>query len=54
MPSKALKPLDPRVPSYRQKLQHDVEKAQEKDKIKPNKIFEMMGTKKSKVKKSKY
>jgi len=54
MPSKALKPLDPRVPSYRQKLQYDVEKAQEKDKIKPNEIFEMMGAKKSKLKKSKY
>jgi hypothetical protein len=54
MPPKVIQPLDPRVPNYKQKLQHDVEKAQEKDRIKPNEIFEMMGAKKSKKKKSKY
>lgn len=54
MPPKAIKPLDSRVPNYKQKLQHDVQKAQEKDKIKPNEIFEMMGAKKSKAKKKKY
>ena len=53
MPPKAIKPLDSRVPNYKQKLQHDVQKAQEKDKIKPNEIFEMMGAKKSNKKKSK-
>jgi hypothetical protein len=53
MPPKAIKPLDSRVPNYKQKLQHDVQKAQEKDRIKPNEIFEMMGAKKSKPKKKK-
>jgi hypothetical protein len=51
---KNVKPLDPNKPNYKQPSQHNVEKAQEKDKIKPEKIFEMMGATKSKKKKSKY
>jgi hypothetical protein len=47
---KNVKPLDPNKPSYKQPAQHNVEKAQEKDKIKPDKIFEMMGGKKTKKK----
>lgn len=49
MPKKSMKPLDAKIPTYKQPLQHDVEKAQEKDKIKPQDIFEQMGgTKKNK------
>lgn len=54
---KNVKPLDPNKPSYKQPSQHNVEKAQQKDKVKPEKIFEMMGAKKTKkktTKKSKY
>jgi len=51
---KIAKPLNPNTPSYKQPSQHNVEKAQEKDKIKPEKIFDMMGAKKTKRKKSKY
>ena len=55
MPKKAVKPLNSKTPNYKQPSQHNVEKAQEKDKIKPEKIFEMMGGKKTKKKvKSKY
>jgi len=46
---KTMMPLDPKKQTYKQPLQHDVEKAQEKDKIKPQDIFEQMGaTKKNK------
>ena len=43
---KKKKPLDSKIPNYKKPLQHDVEKAQEKPKIKPAEIFEMMGGKK--------
>ena len=39
---KNMKPLNPNIPSYKQPLQHNVEKAQKKDKIEPKKIFELM------------
>jgi hypothetical protein len=49
--TKNIKPLNKKIPNYKQPLQHDVEKAQEKPKIKPAEIFEMMGaTTKSKKK----
>jgi hypothetical protein len=56
MPQKSMKPLDARKQTYKQPLQHDVEKAQEKDKIKPQDIFEQMGgtNKKKNKKKKKY
>ena len=41
--TKKIKPLNRNIPNYKQPLQHDVEKAQEKPKIKPAEIFEMMG-----------
>jgi len=37
--------LDPKTPSYCQKCQHDVAKANERPRIEPQKIFEM-GSKK--------
>ena len=40
--TKNMKPLNPNIPSYKQPLQHNVEKAQKKDKIEPKKIFELM------------
>jgi len=40
--TKNMKPLNPNTPSYKQPLQHNVEKAQKKDKIEPKKIFELM------------
>lgn len=43
-----VKPLNAKTPNYKQPIQHNVEKAQEKDKINPNKIFEMMNAKKNK------
>ena len=41
--TKKIKQLNRNIPNYKQPLQHDVEKAQEKPKIKPAEIFEMMG-----------
>ena len=41
--TKNIKPLNKKIPNYKQPLQHDVEKAQVKPKIKPAEIFEMMG-----------
>lgn len=38
--SKTMKPLDPNMKDYKQPMQHDVEKAQAKDKIRPKTIFE--------------
>lgn len=35
-----MKPLNSKVPTYKQKLQHNVEKAQKPEKINPNQIFE--------------
>lgn len=52
MPPKTMKPLNPKTPTYKQPLQHDVEKAQEKDKIKPKDIFEQMGVQKKPKKKN--
>ena len=40
--TKNMKALNPNIPSYKQPLQHNVEKAQQKDKIEPKKIFELM------------
>jgi hypothetical protein len=40
---KKMKPLNQKVPNHAQPCQHDVMKAQEKPKIKPQEIFEMMG-----------
>lgn len=59
MPPKTMRPLNPKTPSYKQPMQHDVEKAQARDKIKPNKIFEQYSSKPNKKKnnrkkKSKY
>lgn len=50
---KIVKPLNPNTPTYKQPSQHNVEKAQEKEKIKPEKIFDMMGAKQTKKKKVK-
>ena len=44
-----MKPMNSSTPTYKQGLQHNVEKAQVRDKIKPNEIFE--GTKTKGVKK---
>jgi len=49
--TKSMKPLDVNKPTYKQPLQHDVEKAQQKDKIKPKDIFEQMNAQKKPVKK---
>ncbi len=49
--SKTIKPLNPNTPTYRQPLQHDVEKAQQKDKIRPKDIFEQMNAQKKPYKK---
>lgn len=52
MPKKTfVKRLDSKIPTYKQPLQHDVEKAQQKDKIKPKDIFEQMGAQKNPKKK---
>jgi len=50
---KLVKQLNPKTPCYCQKMQHNVEKAAERPKIEPQKIFEMMNGKKdmSRVKK---
>lgn len=47
--TKYMKPLNTNTPTYKQGLQHDVEKAQVRDKIKPKEIFE--GSKKKNGKK---
>ena len=46
MPTKKMKPL-PQKQSYHQELQFDVKKGIEPPKIKPEKIFDMMGAKKT-------
>jgi len=51
--SKQMRPLNSNVPTYKQPLQHDVEKAQKREKIEPKKIFEMMDGKKTSQKKTK-
>lgn len=43
MPQKkktTIKPLNHKIPTYKQKLQFDVEKSIKPDKINPNKIFD--------------
>ena len=40
MPPKKIKQMNRSIPTYKQPLQHDVEKAQQKEKINPKKIFE--------------
>jgi len=46
--TKYVKALNTNTPTYKQGLQHDVEKAQVRDKIKPNEIFETNKKKNSK------
>ncbi len=46
MPTKKMKPLSQKQ-SYHQELQFDVKKGIEPPKIKPEKIFDMMGAKKT-------
>lgn len=46
-----MKPLNSKIPTYKQNLQHNVEKAQKPEKINPNQIFE--GKKKMTGKKKK-
>ena len=52
--AKPIKKLNPTVPSYKQKIQFDVEfkKSEEREKIKPKEIFELK--KKNLGKKKKY
>lgn len=45
-----MKPLNSNVPTYKQKLQHDVEKAQKPEKINPNQIFDRSVVKSKKKK----
>ena len=48
MPQKkktTMKPLNHKIPTYKQKLQFDVEKSIKPDKINPNKIFDMKNSK---------
>jgi len=54
MPKHSMKQLNPKTPSYHQKLQFDVEfkKSEEREKIKPKEIFELKKNKS--VKKKKY
>ncbi len=52
MPTKKMKPLEKKQ-SYHQELQFDVKKGIEPPKIKPEKIFDMMGAKKTPQKKKK-
>jgi len=58
MPPKTMKPLNAKTPSYKQPMQHNVEQAQARDKIQPNKIFEQYSSKPKKKdnvkRKSKY
>jgi hypothetical protein len=53
MPPKTVKPLNPNTPTYKQPLQHDVEKAQQRDKIRPKDIFEQMNAQKKPKKNNK-
>ena len=47
---KKVKQLNDKIPNYCQSCQHNVQKAAERPKIEPEKIFEMMkGTKKRSV-----
>jgi hypothetical protein len=43
--TKYMKAMNSNIPTYKQGLQHNVEKAQVRDKIKPNEIFETNKTK---------
>ena len=52
MPTHKMKPL-PKKQSYHQDLQFDVQKGIEPPKIRPEKIFDMMGAKKTPQKKKK-
>ena len=52
MPTHKMKPL-PKKQSYHQDLQFDVKKGIEPPKIKPEKIFDMMGAKKTPTKNKK-
>jgi len=51
--SKTMKPLDANTKDYKQPMQHDVEKAQAKDKIRPKSIFEQYPKTSSKKKSKK-
>tara|TARA_R100001079_G_scaffold111034_1_gene89165 strand:+ start:7895 stop:8095 length:201 start_codon:yes stop_codon:yes gene_type:complete len=46
-----VKQMNTNTPTYKQGLQHDVEKAQKRDKIKPKEIFETKGNKTKQKKK---
>ena len=46
--TKYVKPMNSKTPTYKQGLQHNVEKAQVRDKIKPKEIFEMKNQKNGK------
>ena len=43
-----MKAMNSNIPTYKQGLQHNVEKAQVRDKIKPKEIFEMKNQKNGK------
>ena len=45
-----MKPLDSKIPTYKQKFQHDIEKALKPEKINPKEIFEGKSKKKKKKK----
>ena len=53
MPPKKIKQMNKSIPTYKQPLQHDVEKAQQKEKINPKKIFESSNNNNKKKKKQK-
>ena len=53
MPPKKIKQMNKSIPTYKQPLQHDVEKAQQKEKINPKKIFESSNNNNKKKKKVK-
>jgi len=44
--TKYMKAMNSNIPTYKQGLQHNVEKAQVRDKIKPKEIFEISDNKK--------
>lgn len=46
--TKYMKAMNSNIPTYKQGLQHNVEKAQVRDKIKPKEIFEMKNQKNGK------
>ena len=49
-----MKAMNSNIPTYKQGLQHNVEKAQVRDKIKPKEIFEISDNKKKGKKQFKF